>query len=126
MGTATFPARQAEPGQRFSHTDDEFGDVELVADDEGVVRPETIAEHRLMESFRVPLADGHEPYAGPLYGRLPDPEEDEADEPEHAGPTREVLRARARELGIPVSGSKAELEERIAAAEAANRTGGDA
>lgn len=38
------------------------------------------------------------------------------------GPSKDELKDRARELGVPVSGSKAELASRIAAAEAENES----
>lgn len=124
MGTSTYPARQAEPGQRFNSRDDESGEIDLLADDEGIVRPQTLAEHRIAESFRIPLADGHEPYAGPLYTH---PELVEAREEAQAETVRD-LRERAKDLGLPTGGTKAELVERIATAETGNteQAGGEA
>lgn len=121
MGTSPFPARQAEPGQRFNTRDAE-GEIDLGADEDGIVQPQTLAEHRAAESFRIPLADGQEPYDGPLYTH---PELIEARE-EAQGETVKELRDRAKDLGLPVGGNKAELVERIAAAEAAQNTGGEA
>lgn len=122
MGTSPFPARQAEPGQRFNTRDAEQGEIDLVADEEGIVQPQTLAEHRAAEMFRIPLADGQEPYAGPLFTH---PELAEARE-EAQGETVRELRDRAKELGLPVGGNKAELVERIAAVEADQPTGGEA
>lgn len=112
---ANFPARQTDPGARLTTRDDEAGDVELTADSDGIVRPQTLAEHRASElTFRLSLADGEEPHDGPLY--VIAPSADEVADPDDM--TRDQLRARAQELGLPVGGTKAELAERIATAAA--------
>jgi hypothetical protein len=117
----SFPARQAEPGQRFNTRDAEQGEIDLVADEDGIVQPQTLAEHRAAESFGLELADGHEPYDGPLYTHPAEVDDDPASDE----PTVTDLRAQLRELGLPVGGRKAELEARLATANADQTSGGD-
>lgn len=121
MGTSPFPARQAKPGVRYNTRDAE-GEIDLVADNDGIVQPQTLAEHRAADSFRLPLASGEKPYEGPLFTH---PELEEAREEAQAEKVVD-LRSRAKDLGLPAGGTKAELVERVAGAEVAQSTGGDA
>lgn len=92
----TFPNRTAEPGTVITfHGRD--GEIEMTADAHGLVSIHNAEEDAIATSFGLGrTTDAHSP----------------------ATPTVADLKARAKELGLPTGGKKADLEERIAAAAA--------
>lgn len=51
-----YPARRAEPGQRFGYTTAEGKQRELHADDDGVVSPKTAEDAAILDTFDLPVA----------------------------------------------------------------------
>lgn len=96
MSTETqLPARLASPGETFEYADAGGTLHTMKADDNGSLQPANSAEDRILAARGLPRIEA-------------DPE----------GPNRPELQARAKELGLPASGTKAELTAAIAAEEA--------
>lgn len=55
MAKPAFPARQAEPGQRFTYNDFR-GTADFAADDKGIVRPSDEIEDAACTAFGLALA----------------------------------------------------------------------
>lgn len=53
---AAFQLRRAQPGQIFTYTSAEGKQVNLRADDDGVVEPSNVQEVALLDSFDLPVA----------------------------------------------------------------------
>lgn len=51
-----FDLRRAEPGQRFTYTEPDGGQRELRADDDGVVRPTSVADEEYLNTLSLPVA----------------------------------------------------------------------
>lgn len=56
MSTEAYPPRRSRPGTRYGWTDAAGRQQELAADDEGVVRPSSAEEVRVLDGYGLPVA----------------------------------------------------------------------